>query len=169
MIKALVFSDSHGRDEAMLEVAGRYPDIQAVFHLGDSERGLGRLEEAVSCPVYAVRGNCDFMLNLPREQIVEFAGRRIAMCHGHRYMNYGSIDAMKYWALENEADIVMFGHTHVPFLKQGYNLTVLNPGSISRPRQDSAIPTFTLMELDNDGQMHFDMCEYHAMPRQRGR
>ncbi|MCH5266620.1 MAG: metallophosphoesterase [Lachnospiraceae bacterium] len=163
MRQALVFSDSHGKNDGMLEVIRRYPEVQAIFHLGDSERGLERIEEAVSCPLYAVRGNCDFMSDLPPELVVDFAGHRLAMCHGHRYLNYGSIDAMKYWALEQEADIVMFGHTHIPYLEQGYELTVLNPGSISRPRQDNRIPTFTLMELGKDGQFHFNMCEYHPM------
>ena len=34
-MKALIFSDSHGRTENLVKAMDRYPDFQAIFHLGD--------------------------------------------------------------------------------------------------------------------------------------
>ena len=34
-MKALVFSDSHGRTENLVKAMDRHPDFQAIFHLGD--------------------------------------------------------------------------------------------------------------------------------------
>lgn len=160
MKQALIFSDSHGRNENMLNVIAHYPEVDAIFHLGDIEGGASTLRQAVNCAVCIVRGNCDFTPELPETRIVDFWGKKIAMCHGHRHLYCGGTDVLKYWGQEQGADIVMFGHTHVPYLEQGGTLTLLNPGSISKPRQSTKIPTFTVMDMDNDGQLHFEMCEY---------
>ncbi|MCH5253022.1 MAG: metallophosphoesterase [Lachnospiraceae bacterium] len=160
MKKALIFSDSHGKNENMLDVIKRFPEVEAIFHAGDIEGGADRLREAVDCPVYIVRGNCDFTPKLSPNLTVEFGAKKIAICHGHRYLDLGGLDKLKYWALEREADVVIFGHTHIPYLEQGGKLTVINPGSISRPRQDKRIPTYAIMEIGTDGQFHFSLCEY---------
>lgn len=161
MKQALIFSDSHGNIDNILDVIKRYPKAEAVFHLGDIEGDADRLRYATSYPVYMVRGNCDFSAELPPQIVTEFAGKRIAMCHGHRYLSYGGVETLRYWAMEQQADIAMFGHTHVPYLEQDSSPILLNPGSISRPRQEKKIPTFTVMEIDQDGEVHFNMCEYH--------
>ncbi len=161
MKKALIFSDSHGKKEAMWEVMKRFPEADAIFHAGDIEGDAGRLEEAADCPVYIARGNCDFTSKLPANLLVEFGGKKIALCHGHRYIDFGGLDKIKYWALEQGADILIFGHTHIPYLEQGEKLTVINPGSISKPRQQKRIPTYAIMEVSKDGQFHFSLCEYY--------
>lgn len=160
MKRALVFSDSHGRVENILDVIKRYQQIDMIFHLGDIQGEADRLRNAVSCAVPIVRGNCDFSPELPESLVINFFGKKVAMTHGHRYLYAGGTDLLRYFGKENEADIVMFGHTHVPFLEQGYDLTLLNPGSIARPRQENKIPTFTVMELDERGELTFQMCEY---------
>ena len=58
-----------------------------------------------------------------------------------------------------DTDVVMFGHTHVPYLEKTDDLILLNPGSISKPRQDNKIPTYTVMEIREDGKIDFRMCE----------
>lgn len=48
-------------------------------------------------------------------------------------------------------DVVIFGHTHRPFVEIGDDLIVLNPGSISYPRQDGKECTYIIMEIDSQG------------------
>lgn len=160
MKRALIFSDSHGQLENTLAVMKKYTDAEAVFHLGDIEGDADRLRRATAYPVYIVRGNCDYYSDLPTQLIITFGGKKIGMNHGHRYLNYGGIETFKYWAMEQQVDIAMFGHTHVPYLEQEGSLILLNPGSISRPRQEKHIPTYTVMDIDDRGEVHFDMCEY---------
>lgn len=158
MAKYFVFSDSHGRDEKMLEIIKKNKDTAGVFHLGDIEHGGDRLRNSIQGPVYIVKGNCDWSSRAPEFQVFELHGHRIAMTHGHRqHVNMG-VDMLKYWAMEKEADLVMYGHTHVPFVEQSSALTVLNPGSISRPRQSDHIPTYATVEFAEGGEI---MIEIH--------
>ncbi len=43
MAKYLVFSDSHGRDEKMLDIIKQYKEVEGVFFLGDVENHGDRL------------------------------------------------------------------------------------------------------------------------------
>lgn len=160
-MKALIFSDSHGKIDGILEAMKRHPDFEAIFHMGDIGKDIERMRALTPYPVYIVRGNCDYsMTKLKDSLIVEFGGKRIAMCHGHRYIAYGgAVDSLRYFGLQNKADIVMFGHTHVPLLDKQKDIILLNPGSISQPRQANKIPTYTIMEIDVDGNVTFQMCE----------
>lgn len=158
MKQALVFSDSHGKIDRALEIIKKYPKAEAVFHCGDICGDEEQLRRATPHPVCIVKGNCDYTSELRDSIITTFGGKKIAICHGHRYLMYGGeIDRLKYWGLEQEADIVLFGHTHVPFVEQSSTLTVLNPGSISRPRQSDHIPTYAVLEIDDKGEIHIDI------------
>ena len=53
------------------------------------------------------------------------------------------------------ADIVMFGHTHIPVIDYDDDIIALNPGSLSHPRQEGHQPSYILMEIDKKGQAHF--------------
>lgn len=159
-MKALVFSDSHGKLDGIVEAMKRHPDYEAIFHMGDVGNDADALWLMTPYPVYIVRGNCDYLPKLKEYLVVEFGGRRIAMTHGHRYLSYGnSTDSLRYFGLQQKADIVMFGHTHVPLLEETEDIILLNPGSISKPRQTNKIPTYTVMETDEDGNVVFQMCE----------
>lgn len=160
MKRALIFSDTHGRLDNLLDVLKQYPEAEAVFHLGDIEGEAERLRRATAYPVYIVRGNCDYSSDLPMQIVMEYSGKKIGMCHGHRYLNYGGVETLKYWVMEQQLDIAIFGHTHVPYLEQEDGRILLNPGSISRPRQDGFIPTYAVMDIEDNGEVHIDMCQY---------
>ena len=128
-MKLLVFSDSHGELSHMCEAIDReHPDY--VFHLGDHDRDaedLGRLYPAL--PIVSVRGNCDYASDTPLVKLVPLGGFRFFLCHGHTYGVKGSLLRVSYAALEQKADVLLFGHTHEPWLEQYGDLLQLNPGS----------------------------------------
>ena len=91
------------------------------------------------------------------ENIDRVAG--VFLTHGHRYqVNFG-IQTLKEAALLRGADIAMYGHTHVPIINQGRDVTILNPGSLTLPRQDGFARTYILMEIDREGEAHFTLCK----------
>ena len=49
----------------------------------------------------------------------------------------------------------MFGHTHKPYFEQKDGLTVLNPGSVSFPRQEGRKGSYMIMEMSDDGKVSF--------------
>ena len=49
-------------------------------------------------------------------------------------------------------DIVMFGHTHKPYLDTEDGITILNPGSLSYPRQEGRRSSYMIMTIDEAGE-----------------
>ena len=133
-MKACVFSDSHGYAGNMMN-AVRLEKPDAVFFLGDGESDIAELEtEFPDLDVYIVRGNCDFRSNRDSTMIVTTDGVRIYMTHGHLSdVKYDSrLELLTSQALEAEADIALFGHTHRQNLTENLGVTLLNPGSAGR-------------------------------------
>ena len=97
------------------------------------------------------------VLQRQRENVFRLHGHKIAMTHGHNQHVERGVDVLKYWALQNEADVVLYGHTHVPFVEQSSQMTVLNPGSISRPRQSGFECTYAWMEFLPNGEISIEI------------
>ncbi len=75
--------------------------------------------------------------------------------HGHYYYVAMGLEDLRKEALGRGMDIVMFGHTHRPYLNSSKGVTMLNPGSVSYPRQEGHKPSYALMEIDEEGEAHF--------------
>lgn len=151
MKQALIFSDSHGRIDDVLSVIRKYPQAEEIFHCGDVEPDADRLRNATPHAVAIVSGNCDYSGKLPQQIVTSFAGKTVALCHGHRYLSYGGLDMLRYWGQEQKADIVLFGHTHIPLVQKEDGILFINPGSISRPRQEGFKKSYAVLEVADDG------------------
>lgn len=153
MLSIIVFSDSHGKRDRVAALAARTrPDV-ALF-LGDGLADLDALPDGVD--VRAVRGNCDLFTasETPYRRTVTIGNYRIFMTHGHREgVKLGERVAIR-TALEEDADVLLYGHTHVPTSRtygvgtelEGKTLTrpltVLCPGSLGE--RDATFATLTL-------------------------
>jgi hypothetical protein len=84
-------------------------------------------------------------------------GYRVWLTHGHYYGIGMSSEMIKQEAREREVDIVMCGHTHKPVIEREHDLTLINPGSISYPRQENRRPSYILMEIDRNGEAHYTL------------
>ena len=51
----------------------------------------------------------------------------------------------------------MYGPTHVPEVSYHGSVTVLNPGSVTRPRQLNRKPTYIIMEICDDKEVKFNI------------
>lgn len=153
-MKVIVVSDTHRRNENYFKVLEMHkPDM--VIHCGDAEGSEYALTEAADCPVKIVLGNNDFFSDLPRELELELDGFQVWVTHGHTY--YVSMGS-EYIAQEAKArgkDIVFYGHTHKPSVQKVDGVYVVNPGSLSFPRQDGRKPSYCIMETDRFGEVHF--------------
>jgi putative phosphoesterase len=131
-------------DTAMAELAG----ADAILHAGDL-LDAGILEQlAGMAPTWAVLGNNDRTLvgKLPVTLQVVLAGVVVAMVHdaGPRTGRPGRMRRRF-----PDADVVVFGHSHVPCEEEGPGgQLLLNPGS---PTQRRAQPHHTLAVLDLAG------------------
>lgn len=76
-----------------------------------------------------VPGNCDWGSLDEPERLIELGGVRIFMMHGHtRNVKYSGMSAY-YAAKELGADILLYGHTHVPTVDYDGTLYTMNPGT----------------------------------------
>ena len=128
-----------------------------LIHLGDAEGCEDYIEVLAECPVEVVAGNNDFYTNLPRERELMIGKYRVLLTHGHYYYVNGGLTHIKRAIDERNLDIVMFGHTHRPVLEQYGDAIILNPGSVSYPRQEGKQPSYIIMNLDEAGEAHFSL------------
>ncbi len=157
-MKILIVSDTHRKNDNYFKVVTlHHPDM--VIHCGDAEGSEYALTEGVDCPVQIVTGNNDFFSSLPRELEFNIGRYKVWVTHGHHYYVSMGNENIKKEAAARGVDIVMYGHTHRPVIDRSGEITVLNPGSLSYPRQDGHIPTYIIMEIDKNEEAHYTIAE----------
>lgn len=160
-MKLIVISDTHGRSHLIDELLSRHKSYDALIFLGDGLRDfLGR--EPLG--FVAVRGNCDGFslspsLSAPEERELVFDGVKILALHGHSKGVKSGLERLAAHGVEVDADIVLYGHTHVAderyypkgsvFLGKTLSkpMYLFNPGSLGAPRGSDA--TFGVIEIRN--------------------
>ena len=156
-MKILIVSDTHGRHSNLEQVLERECDIDMLLHLGDVENGEDYIEAVTKCPVYIIAGNNDYFSYLPTEREICIGKYKVFMTHGHGYSVSVDTKSLRRAATARGVDIVMFGHTHRPYLDVQGDLKLINPGSLSYPRQEERKGTYVVMETDLAGEAHFDL------------
>lgn len=159
-MKVLIVSDTHGRNHNLLKTLERVSPIDLIIHLGDFEGGEEYIRSITPCPMEIVAGNNDFYNTLPKEKVLQIGKYKVMITHGHRYGVNFSLSGLMELAKANNADIVMFGHTHVPVIDLSDSVWFINPGSLALPRQYTRIPTFIIMDIDSRGDAHFTLNYY---------
>lgn len=158
-MKILIVSDTHGKDTNLENVLDIEKPIDMLIHLGDIEGSEEYIEVIAECPCEMVAGNNDFFSSLPRELEIEIDGYRALLTHGHYYYVSLGKETLVTEGISREKDIVMFGHTHRPYLEISENLVILNPGSLSYPRQEGKKCTYIIMETDENGEADYKIKE----------
>lgn len=149
-MKAAVFSDTHRNTRLMLEAIGRCrPDL--IIHLGDHDSDTEDIRRSYpDIPLYSVCGNCDFAATAPETDIVPLGPVKAFITHGHLYnVKYIGASRLAYAAMEQDAQIAMFGHTHVPMQEQMGDVLIINPGTAGKGR----VNTWALVEVFDDGKI----------------
>ncbi|MCR5685873.1 MAG: metallophosphoesterase [Lachnospiraceae bacterium] len=154
-MKILIISDTHGNLNNLKTVLEREQPIDQLLHTGDVLDDQEQIREMAGCACAFVRGNCDFFSREPLSRDFGLMQHNIHMEHGH--MLPDSFNSIAYKAESIGADILMFGHTHVPLITEAGGITILNPGSLTRPRQANRLPSYIIMTLDKEGHAEFEL------------
>ena len=158
MITIPIASDAHGYGARVKNILEKLIAIKeepsAIIFLGDGARNfLMSVPDGIK--TYAVLGNCDdtsvFGADIydaegalvPFERIEDIGGKRVLMMHGHKYGVKVELSRAIARANSVGADILLFGHTHIP-LERTYprgtcvgdvclskTLHVFNPGALA--------------------------------------
>lgn len=149
-MEILVFSDTHGDFTGIMEAVKKHPKAELIIHCGDGE------EEAEDIKilnknkmVISVKGNCDWCSTLNAIEKPKIQGKQFFITHGHIHNVKNGLNNIITAANNNEADILLFGHTHIPLqkkvVKNNKTMYILNPGSCS-----GRSPTYGHVTIENN-------------------
>ncbi|WP_313580633.1 metallophosphoesterase family protein [Lacrimispora sp.] len=158
-MKILIVSDTHRKDESLHKIIAETESLDMLIHLGDSEGSEDKIAGWIpaGCELQMVLGNNDFFSDLDREREVVIGRYRVLLTHGHYYNVSLGVERLEQEAADRGIDIAMYGHTHRPFYEVHNGITILNPGSLSYPRQEGRKPSYMMMEIDAQGEAHFTL------------
>lgn len=150
-MKIGIISDTHGSLNDFSEAMVLLEDCDKILHLGDvlyhgPRNGLPESYDpktiadglSKSDKFIYIKGNCDSEVdemvigqNLrEKERIIDVDGYRFYLVHGH----VGTEEDMIRKALDQKADVLFYGHTHVKKLEHSGGILVCNPGSVCFPK-----------------------------------
>lgn len=141
-----VISDTHGNLGLAQQVIGEMGPVDLILHAGDYYEDSCRLAEA-GARVVGVLGNCECGVEGPPERLLQVAGRRVLLTHGHRYRVKQDFRLLFSRARELNADVVVFGHTHRAEAFWLGKVLFFNPGSLHAPVGDG--PTYGVLVVDD--------------------
>lgn len=130
----LIISDTHGDISALDKIMSKHKNIEFFIHSGDTYADAMLISEMYDIPFKGVRGNTDTGFDGENDCFFTLNDIGIFITHGHKYSVKSSINNIYYKGLEMNANIVVFGHTHLPYDYESEGILIINPGSISRPR-----------------------------------
>ena len=161
-MRLLVASDLHGSPEAAAFLRRRCEELlpDMLVLLGDylyhgprndlpkeyAPKQVIPMLNAMKDKIYAVRGNCEaevdqMVLDFPVMAdycILAIDGKTFYATHGHVY-NQNNLPPLC------QGDILIHGHTHVLKAEQMDGYILLNPGSVSIPKEGNP-PTYAVLE-----------------------
>lgn len=163
-MRLVVVADTHSKPHADSQTRIAALGPSAIVHAGDigDLSVLAELERIA--PVLAVRGNIDTHAHaLPDTMQIDVADERgmfvrILLLHIAVYGPMLRAEVAKQ-ARAIDADVVLCGHSHVPFARRDRGLTVFNPGSIG-PRRFGLPIVFGVADVTRKGvSIHHVDCE----------
>lgn len=151
-MRILVISDSHGSLRNIEKAIEAQPDAKNIIFLGD---GASEIEEASYIYddriFHIVRGNCDFLSSESSSKTVTINGTKIFFTHGQYMRDVGNLVKA---AKQENAKIALCGHTHIAYTNYIDGVYVMNPGSITMPR-DLSRGSYGVIDIVDGGIITF--------------
>lgn len=150
-MKAGIISDTHGNTQMIRLALAAAGPVDWWLHAGDYSQDAAWLAKNSLIPVKTVAGNCDGRVSTPIDEYIDIGGKSIWLTHGHRYgVKYG-LEELVEWGEQYGVDVVVFGHTHIPYCQWHGDMLVINPGSLALSRVGR--PTYGLLEVLPSGKV----------------
>lgn len=143
-MKVVLVSDNHGDLKSIEKILCQEQVADYYLHCGDSSTRPEDISLFAS-----VRGNNDYFNEFPKERIIEIAGHKALLIHGHRLIGFGSFDRLADYAKEKECDICFFGHIHCFVDQEVKGVRLINPGSTFYNR-DYSDPCYAVVEIEGN-------------------
>ncbi|MFB6282418.1 MAG: YfcE family phosphodiesterase [Halobacteria archaeon] len=155
-VYVLVTSDTHteNKNEVHGLFDGLVDEVDLIVHAGDFTdiAVLNYFDEPGFRGVYGNSDPPELSEKLDRRVCFEVSGIRFLVLHGHRI---GSNQELGYLAAQENADVLIRGHSHRPRAVER-NALLINPGSPTRPRGGYP-PSFAVLEVPENPSGYVDL------------
>lgn len=138
-MKILLLSDTHYKgpvtDPELIRLINKHDH---VLHAGDIASHSALTGFLAFGNFFAVAGNSDpwdIRQKLGTKRLIELGGITFGICHGYSVTTNPLENVKKLFG--NTARIVVFGHSHFPYIEETNEVMYINPGSVSLPRGGS--------------------------------
>lgn len=156
-VNAAIFSDTHGNKKAMRGAMLDQGPFDMMIHLGDGVRDGEVVSKETGTPFLGVTGNEDFGTGFPEKRVLSVNQWSFLLLHGHQ-TEINPFQPKRIWdehirhmcrlAREEDAGVLVFGHTHQTLLEINHGVILCNPGN--QHLGSSQPPTFVIMEITRD-------------------
>lgn len=106
--------------------------------------------------------NVAYLKALPKTMKLEVEGVSIQLVHGslNRVDEYiYESDDLNIVAAQMTTDLLVFGHTHIPFHQQIKGRHLVNAGSVGKPKHGASKGTYVVLSVDK-GTVSVEICEF---------
>ena len=159
-MKIMFISDIHGIKTNLTKIKARFEQLKCqklvvlgdLYYIGPKNKMIEGYDinyvkeflESFKDNIICVRGNCDSEVDISVSNfpivnelsIISTINEDLYLTHGHIYNESN-------WNKMNST--LIYGHLHIPFIKQIETNTYINPGSISLPK-DGNLPTYLVYD-----------------------
>ena len=131
-ITIAVVSDTHGERNLLSTVIRDNSPLDIIIHCGDGLRDICAADIPDNTVVLKVRGNTDTSPECDADEILfeKILQWNKMIAHGHQFSVKRDLAKIVDTGLKAGARIILFGHTHEQFFKNGDPL-LFNPGNLS--------------------------------------
>lgn len=158
-VSLTALSDIHGNTYELRNLMEKRGSYTKFLFAGDGLRDMERFASHHGVDYVAVSGNCDIgCSDTPPVKLFTVSECVILLLHGHTCHVKSGIDGLISLAVLNDADIVVYGHTHearyefisAEELQEKYperkcGLHLINPGSLGDPRDGD--PSYAAIDI----------------------
>lgn len=101
--------------------------------------------------------NKKYLSNLPKEATLTFNNKTIKLVHGstrliNEYLKENSEEAKEVMN-ELDEDILVCGHTHIPYAKYYGEKLLINAGSVGKPKTNNPKANYVIIEISNENNL----------------
>lgn len=153
-MKIGIISDTHIKNNIEnfeTFIRDRLSHVDMIIHLGDyvDHRVIDSIKEYKN--FIGVLGNCDdnkIKETVNDKEIIEVLGKKIGIFHGHG-KGKNTLDRAYNSFIDDNVDIILFGHSHQPLIKTKNKVLLLNPGSPSNKRKERWY-SYIILDIDKE-------------------
>lgn len=157
------------RDHKILTIKGNHDayivsleSVSSQVYKDMKTEDIMKSASAIYTSFELTESNHQYLKDLPNHIRLEFEGRQILFVHGSprsisEYM-YEDKELLEEIISSVDADVIVSGHTHLPYHLKVVGKDIINAGSVGKPKHGNANSTYVIIDI-TDGIINTEIVE----------